>query len=54
MGTAEAVVEVQALGGAAGELGSRSELFYPAEGGVWGREVREPFHFCAPSCQSDW
>lgn len=39
MGTAEAVVEVQALGGAAVELGSRSELFCPAERSVRGRKV---------------
>lgn len=43
----EAVVEVQAAGGATGEPGSGSELFVAAQGGLQGREVSPPSQ---PAC----
>ena len=39
----EAVVEVQAVRGAAGELGARSELAVTAERGLWKGKVSLPF-----------
>lgn len=52
MGSAEALVAVQATGGTVGELGPRPKVILAAEGGVWGGEVSRPSLSLGVLCSS--